>query len=941
MRRYLPEQTWARATLGLLLVLALVFPFLESLEGSVRVVGSVGSALAFLVLGLVLPPILSRPGQRDQLRDVAARHVRGPVMQRVERPSVTSLLDPLYGISRFEGRSRDLAALNRFLHAPESPLMVVSGPPWSGKTRLVAHWAASVGPRWKAGWVIFGHGRQAVESAFATGDPTLLLVDGFGPDAGHVMDALQTTTAHSVRMVLVVDEHVDVTDVASRHSATAGHVAQSARTWLVTHLGGRSDHERWYPRMVRDYATAVGRPSAGLGVLQAGVQPDSIGMLNALALATVVRGRHVGINPVLTDLLKDLWQTQVRDWHAEATQPRWGLLGVSESQVDSAAVATLLGFDPSQEGAEDQLGKMPSWDGTGLDLRIKACGFLREAVWPQGPGTPPAIVMAHVLSWRDERRQALVTGVTSCGAATRNCFMRVVLAAAPMVKGTGAVLDQLIGDQPAVLEDAVTLIRERGRATSEVDKAIAQAIGRRAFTAEQLAFLEGAVPRHLGRARAEVGAARVRWHREHGTDSELADGLKRLAVLLHELGRDEEAVAIGEEAVGIFRRLLADPRNAHPETHTHKLAASLNNLIGMLSNLGRHQEALATGEDAVALFRQLVADPDTHTHPHYTRDLAGSLTNVASQLSDLKRHQEALEFSRESAGLFRQLANPDTGDPVAHDSELAASLNNLAGMLRHLGRPQEALDVLQEAVALYQQLADPDSNDSEVHTSVLAASLQNLAALLGELGLYRKALPPAEESVALCRQLANPDTGDPEAFTPDLARSLKNLANRFSDLGLHRKAFPFHQEAVALFRRLADPDTGKPQAYTFWLAGSLNDLAGVLVGVEQHEDAVATAEESVTLFRKVLADSNTVNSTSYTSGLALTLNNLASLLSDLGRDREALAPAQESVALYRWLADRDNGNDDIHTPGLTLSLDTLATIERALAQKGHDELGSA
>jgi tetratricopeptide (TPR) repeat protein len=68
--------------------------------------------------------------------------------------------------------------------------------------------------------------------------------------------------------------------------------------------------------------------------------------------------------------------------------------------------------------------------------------------------------------------------------------------------------------------------------------------------------------------------------------------------MLSELGRWEEALAAGQEAVKLRRALAA----ARPEAFTPNLAMSLNNLANRLSELGRREEALAAGQEAADLY---------------------------------------------------------------------------------------------------------------------------------------------------------------------------------------------------------------------------------------------------------------------------------------------------------------------------------------------------
>ena len=85
--------------------------------------------------------------------------------------------------------------------------------------------------------------------------------------------------------------------------------------------------------------------------------------------------------------------------------------------------------------------------------------------------------------------------------------------------------------------------------------------------------------------------------------SRLAQSLNHLAIRLGALGRREEALAAGKEAVTIRRELAA----ARPDEFRPGLAMSLYNLAAWLSGLGRKEEALAAAEEATGVYRELAA----------------------------------------------------------------------------------------------------------------------------------------------------------------------------------------------------------------------------------------------------------------------------------------------------------------------------------------------
>jgi tetratricopeptide (TPR) repeat protein len=177
----------------------------------------------------------------------------------------------------------------------------------------------------------------------------------------------------------------------------------------------------------------------------------------------------------------------------------------------------------------------------------------------------------------------------------------------------------------------------------------------------------------------------------------LAGALNALAVRLSGLGRREDALAAGQEAVATYRGLTAVGRDAF----LPGLAMTLNNLSNHLSDLGRREDALAASEEAVATYRGLAAArPDA-----FLPDLAMSLNNLSLHLSGFGRREEALAAIEEAVATYRGLA---AARPDAFLPDLAMSLNNLSNGLGGLGRREDALAASEEAVATYRGLAAAD-----------------------------------------------------------------------------------------------------------------------------------------------------------------------------------------------------------------------------------------
>jgi tetratricopeptide (TPR) repeat protein len=290
--------------------------------------------------------------------------------------------------------------------------------------------------------------------------------------------------------------------------------------------------------------------------------------------------------------------------------------------------------------------------------------------------------------------------------------------------------------------------------------------------------------------------------------------LHNLARRLGDLGRREEALAAGEEAVGIYRELAV----ARPETFRPALAQSLHNLAVLLAGLGRREEALAAGEEAVGIYREAAA-----ARPEAFRVArAASLADLAVLLAGLGRREEALAAGEEAVGIYRELA---VARPEAFRPGLAISLNTLAVRLADLGRPEDALTAIEESAQTYRELAAarPDAFRPD-----LARSLNNLSVYFGELGQREEALAPGEEAIGIYRELA---AARPEAFRPDLAASLNNLSVRLADLGRPEDALAAIEEAVTIRRELA---AKWPDTYYHQLEQSLRVAAWLQHGKATH-----------------------------------------------------------------------------------------------------------
>jgi CHAT domain-containing protein/Tfp pilus assembly protein PilF len=200
---------------------------------------------------------------------------------------------------------------------------------------------------------------------------------------------------------------------------------------------------------------------------------------------------------------------------------------------------------------------------------------------------------------------------------------------------------------------------------------------------------------------------------------ELATGLNNLGLLLHSMGRYDEALKHLEEALAIRRKALPPILS--------ELATSLSSLGLLLHSMGRYDEALKHLEEALAIRRKALPP----LHPN----LAVSLGNLSWLLHRMGRHDEALKHLEEALAIQRKAL------PPLHP-HIAVSLGALGMQLQAMGQYDEALKHLEEALAIQRKALPP------LHPE-LATSLGNLGALLWDMGENEAAWRCLQEGITI------------------------------------------------------------------------------------------------------------------------------------------------------------------------------------------------
>ncbi|GLW27250.1 hypothetical protein Areg01_01910 [Actinoplanes regularis] len=209
----------------------------------------------------------------------------------------------------------------------------------------------------------------------------------------------------------------------------------------------------------------------------------------------------------------------------------------------------------------------------------------------------------------------------------------------------------------------------------------------------------------------------------------LGTALTNYAIVLSRMGREEEALAAAAEAASLDGLSPAGR------------AAALRAYGGRLAILGRMTEAVAATTDAVGWYRQMLEqdrDAFRAVFAEAVSDLGGQIEDPAEALPHLL---EAVALRRELLRVNRAVALPG----------LAQSLAVLAWRLDELDRFDEAIDATAEALVLIREAAAANRAGTVVKFSFI---LRDHVARLENAGRLDEARALVAETVEVSREAA-------------------------------------------------------------------------------------------------------------------------------------------------------------------------------------------
>jgi tetratricopeptide (TPR) repeat protein len=401
------------------------------------------------------------------------------------------------------------------------------------------------------------------------------------------------------------------------------------------------------------------------------------------------------------------------------------------------------------------------------------------------------------------------------------------------------------------------------------------------------------------------------------------------SINLKALGRNEEALAASEEALGIQSQLwerlgLADDASAY--------ARSLSNLGLWLLAVGRREAALDAVRAAVETRRGLV-EVDRAA---YSADLAQGLSNLGLCLAALGKGREALDASREALKIFGDLS---TDSPAKFAQNVARSLTNTAADLIDSLFIGEGLVLAKEAALAHRRLS---SQNFQAFAVDFARTLMTLSIGLGSAGLHQESVDAAAEAVDVMRRFRKVF---PATDGRELASALTDLANSLMGLGRWEEATSAANESLNVAAELLQLNT---PANLDLIADATGSLALCAAGSGDFDTAIVRGIESVRV-RELLAQAYPER---YLPDLGKALGNLGACLQAgnrwdesadivgrllelsvelqrLGKAVENVILTRSAVRLSREISTRGIRQDD---GWLAASLDCLSV---ALLERGR------
>jgi serine/threonine protein kinase len=324
----------------------------------------------------------------------------------------------------------------------------------------------------------------------------------------------------------------------------------------------------------------------------------------------------------------------------------------------------------------------------------------------------------------------------------------------------------------------------------------------------------------------------------------LADVYSDLALLLQEIGEQQQALEYYQRMRGVVARLA----RLFPNKLKYRLdlARAHHDAATILCELGRRSEAEPLYKKALALRKKVIQQGNNA--PGNQHNLM--LTHICLGLlcTELGRLREALAYYDEAMTLQQQLVKqfPKVAD---YRDGLAMTFTNRANLFLEMNQVPRSAAACQEAIAIQEKLA-AEFSDRPDYRQQLATSYNNLANVKGVLGKREQALAALAKAISIQERLAA-DFPRVPAYRLDLARSQNNRGRLLRLQGKPAEALASFRQALAIYEDLVKRFP-KVLGYADELAVCYNNM-GYLVLQGRPDAALPWFTRAITTLEPVLA----------------------------------------------------------------------------------------
>ena len=352
--------------------------------------------------------------------------------------------------------------------------------------------------------------------------------------------------------------------------------------------------------------------------------------------------------------------------------------------------------------------------------------------------------------------------------------------------------------------------------------------------------------------------------------------LNQQSVKLHNQGKDKEATAIAEKAVGLAQRTLGAD---HPDT-----LKTLYNLASMYEAQGRYGEAEPLLKQALAGFERVLGKDNPTT--------LAATSSLGSLYKSQGRYAEAEPLFNRALEGFQRVRGAD-------DLQALISADNLGSLYRVQGRYAEAEPLYQRALAGFERVHGPEHPDT-------LASVSNMAQLYSAEGRYGEAEPLFKRALVARERALGPEN-------PRTIQSLVALADSYKAQGRYSEAEPLFRRALEASEHVLSPDHPDTLA-------RMSSLASV-ARAQGHDS------EAEPLYKRALAASERVQGPEHPDTIAI-VNTLAGLYQAQGRYAEAEPLLKRALNAYERVPGPDH-------PNTVSVVGNLATLYEAEGRNGE------